>query len=288
VYVTTGASRGMILAFLQYVFRPFRRPLPHGVIDLLLEKKRPGVLGLFDSLKMFFFKRSVDLSLIWGKADVRAYAAEYGIPTARLRFCPHHITLEKYQFEIEDRGFIFSGGNGQRDYKTLIAALDRIETKTIIATNLPGIKEMAAANSSIEVRSVGPQEFRRIMACSRLVVLCADPRYLRTMGHQTFLNAMWMGKPVILADEKSAEGYIVDGMNGFVVPAANPGPLRRKILQVLEDEDLRHRIGENAKNYARQPMFTTLNCMQTVYNEVLKIAAQRYGIPFGDVEIRLY
>ena len=76
-----------------------------------------------------------------------------------------------------------------------------------------------------------------------MVVLCIKPGLLRGAGEATFLNAMWHGRPVIAADDGSAGEYIEDGVNGFVVPAADVEGLRQRIVELWKDDELCEQIG---------------------------------------------
>jgi glycosyltransferase involved in cell wall biosynthesis len=59
---------------------------------------------------------------------------------------------------------------------------------------------------------------------------------------------MACGLPVIITDFGDNGKWVQDGVNGFLMPPSDHGLLGARILQLLEDENLRQRFGElNAK-----------------------------------------
>lgn len=287
-FVTIGSGHGFVFAFCQYLARPIITPRTHVMFDLLLEKKRHGLAGFFDSLKMHVFNKAVDCAVVWGQADVTAFSNEYKIPSDKFVFTPFHITLEAYRFDIGDDRYIFAGGNGQRDYETLINAVKTLDYPVLIASTLPGLPELTTGYPHITVKGVTHEEFRQKMARCSVFVQCHASGFLRTAGHQTILNAMWMGKPVILADKESAVGYIEDSQDGLVVEIGDVEGLRNKICQILDTPSLALRLGKAARAKIDTPKYRTLNCMQTIYNLALKIELAKNGQDTSENLINLY
>lgn len=286
--VTVGHGHGFVFAMLQYLFRPLIRPRLQVMFAFLLNQKGRGLTGLYDSFKMRVFRKVVAMAVVNGQADVNIFAAEFNIPKRQLIFHPHHITLEQYQFDIKDDGFIFAGGNGARDYRTLIEAVKSIDRPVFIATTLTDVPAMAAPYDHITVRGVSHEEFRSLMAACTIFIEAHDPDFFRTAGHQTFLNAMWMGKPVVMADLKSAEGYFDEGIDGLIVPAGDIAAFRREIQSLLDDSDKAARIGAKAKEKLRHPSYRILNCMQSIYNIALNLSCKKYGLDPDQKKIDMY
>lgn len=287
--VTVGYGRGMVFTYLQYCFRWLFRPRTQVMFDLLLD--HPCISGwgaIYERFKVRAFNRVVDRAVIWGEADIPRYAEGHGLQRHRLQFHPFHITLDGYEFEIGDDGYIFAGGNAARDYPTLIEALKGIDYPAFVATTRPEVPPLAHGYPHITVRGVTPAEFRRKMARSTLVVECHDVGFFRTGGHQTFLNAFWMGKTFVMADRASAVGYFEDGDLGFVVDHGDVERLKARIRQLLEDPDLRSRMAERAQRYARQPRYAGSVSMQSIYNVAIKIDSKRWGYDFAARAIDRY
>ena len=64
-------------------------------------------------------------------------------------------------------------------------------------------------------------------------------------------EAMAAGLPIVATHESGASTVITDGENGFIVPPRQPGLLAERLLQLLEDPILAHRMGAAASSYAK-------------------------------------
>ena len=286
--ITVGHGHGFVFAVLQYLLRWLIKPRTHLMFDLLLNAKGRGLAGVYDSMKARVFNKVVALAVVWGETDVETFAAEHGLAIEKLRFHPHHITLEEYQIDIKDDGFIFAGGNGGRDYTTLIEAVRSLNYPVFIATTLKDVPPMAAPYDHITVQGVSHEEFRRKMAACTIFVEAHDPQFFRTAGHQTFLNAMWMGKPVVMADKRSAVGYFDEGTDGVIVEAGDAEAFGREIKRLLDNPAEATEIGRRAAEKLHDPAYRTLNCMQSIYNLAIELACRREGLDPEDRYIKMY
>jgi glycosyltransferase involved in cell wall biosynthesis len=62
------------------------------------------------------------------------------------------------------------------------------------------------------------------------------------------LEAMAAGLPVITTNRGAIAETVVDGVNGFIVPAADPEALAASIVLVLQDRELRGRMGRASRD----------------------------------------
>lgn len=287
-FVTYGSKTGFALAGLQTLARPWIQPRTHVIFDLLLEHPRRGMAGVYDRLKMMVFHRSGARAVVWGQSDATDFACAYGLPGDRFFWHPYHTTLDEFAYDQRDDGFIFAGGNNGRDYTTLIAALVGIDYPVFIATTDPRVPPLARDLPQVTVRGVSPAEFRRLLAACTFVIEAHPRDFFRTAGHQTLLNAMSLGKPVILADERSARGYIDNGVEGLVVPAGDVARLHRAIKSLLAEPDLRHRMSEAGQHRLADPIYETAVHMQSIYNLALRWEQARLGCACPRVQIECY
>jgi glycosyltransferase involved in cell wall biosynthesis len=87
----------------------------------------------------------------------------------------------------------------------------------------------------------------QLMAQSGINVVGLEEGLLHSGGQQTFLNAMAMGKPVIVTDPEGAEDYICNGIDGLLVPPGDPEKLRSAILKLQKYPGLSIALGEKAR-----------------------------------------
>ena len=68
----------------------------------------------------------------------------------------------------------------------------------------------------------------------------------------SILEAMACGKPVIATRHRGCEDVVVDEETGFLVPIKKVTPLVEKILRLLDDEQLRTRMGQAGRERVEQ------------------------------------
>jgi glycosyltransferase involved in cell wall biosynthesis len=124
--------------------------------------------------------------------------------------------------------------------------------------------------SNVSIVSVSHEEFIRLMAGAKAVVLPFRAGLLQAGGQQTFLNAMSMGKVVIAADDSTAEDYITNGVDGIVLSPGDVSSLTEAIASVIENHEYRRQLGENAKKRALD--FTEDRFVKGVLREIEQLS----------------
>jgi glycosyltransferase involved in cell wall biosynthesis len=262
--VTDGGASGTLFAWLQLLV-PWGRK-PHVMIDCNWYRDDSALRHWLKSLRLRLAARSVERFVVWASHEVEDYVEAFGLPRAKLEYVPFHTTLTNYQYEVRDDGYLFAGGNYDRDYLTLIEAVRELPLPVWIATTRP--EQMAGIDipSHVRVRGTDPAGFRQAMAASKLTVVPLAPGLLHSGGQQTALNSMFMGKPTIAVGRRWALDFIRDGENGLIVDYSDPQGLRRAIRWVLDHPEAAGRMGERAHETAAR--FSTQRTMQTVYGIV--------------------
>jgi glycosyltransferase involved in cell wall biosynthesis/pimeloyl-ACP methyl ester carboxylesterase len=101
------------------------------------------------------------------------------------------------------------------------------------------------------------------------------------------LEAMACGKPLVIADaENSASKYFVEG-NGLLFKPEAPDDLADQILKLLEDKNLRERMGEASLTKSRQ--YDIQECvakLENTYYQVLKTEMKEYILPIKNIYYR--
>lgn len=88
---------------------------------------------------------------------------------------------------------------------------------------------------------------------------------------RTIIEAMYMGLPVIASNISGIPEIIMDGENGFLVPAGNPEELANRILSLYGDPPLRDAMGLKAKGKIESGHLPQnyINDLQSLYEELL-------------------
>ena len=266
--VTDGGSSGMLFAWLQALC-PWGRK-PHVLIDCLWELPESGWRAWLKTLRIRLAARSVHRFVVWASHETEDFARAFGLPRWQLEYVPFHHTLHDYAYEVRDDGYVFAGGNSDRDYRTLVEAVRPIEKPVWIALTQRELLAGVSLPAHVRVEATTPEGFRQAMAGAKLIVVPMRKGTLRSGGQQTCLNAMLLGKPTIAVGRRWAIDFITDGEDGLIVDYEDAAGLRRAIRWVHDHPEAARRMGERARQ--RAAWFTTERCMRAVYNLVLDAA----------------
>jgi glycosyltransferase involved in cell wall biosynthesis len=161
---------------------------------------------------------------------------QLGIPEEKTDFVYDSVDHRFFQPEnipVED--YILAIGQEQRDYKTLIEAVDGTGLKLIICASSPwSSHRLEIHNSSAEVtvvKGISYLELKNLYARARLVVVpLFDSNY--AAGVNTMLEAMAMGKPMIVTQSKGIVDYLTHDETGRFVSPARADEMRQAILSL--------------------------------------------------------
>jgi glycosyltransferase involved in cell wall biosynthesis len=253
--VVTGNERAIqVFALLQQlVTRPKK---PHILIYAFFDLPQRGLRRF---MKRTYFRWLITASsriVVYSRRRIDLYSRVFDVPREKFVCVPYHITLDGYHtaFKITDStvsegDYIFAGGD-YRDYETFLDAVRDLPYKVIIATRLRDYFSGLDIPRNVRVITASHEEFLQLLAGARVVVVPLHGGVLHSGGEQTYLNAMALGKPVVVADDGGADEYISDGLTGLVVRPGDSKDLRRAVLSVLDNPSLARSLGQNARGVA--------------------------------------
>jgi len=246
VVIAPGHLPGLLFAALQ---RLLPGPRVHTIlVDCLWYREKRTWRRILKRWQMQFCLKSVDRCAVLAKREIQAYAEEFGVDRSKFVFVPHHTTLHphRFDFKISNGDYVFAGGNGDRDYHTFVEVMRPLKVPCVIACT--DDRRLAGIELPPHVRRVRatPQEFRQWIAGAMIVVVPMEGGLLHSGGQQSFLNAMAVGKPVIVTDPTGASSYIEHGVTGLLVPPGDTKQLGEALQYLLEDENRRREMGDRA------------------------------------------
>jgi glycosyltransferase involved in cell wall biosynthesis len=249
---TNGENVGIPLALL---FKAARRRPHHVTIGHRLSTGK----------KRLFFKnlrvdRQIDTIFVYAETQ-RDYAEKaLGIPSKKLSLIAFHADQHFYRpmpnIEV-DPDQICSAGLEWRDYPTLIAAVaDVPHLKVKLAAASPWSKHTDETASrvlppNVDARRYEYSALRDLYAGSNFVVV---PLYENDFqaGVTTLLEAMAMGKAVIVTRTTGQKDVVTEEENGLTVAPGDVSALRQAIIRLQTDEALRERLGRNAWQWVQE------------------------------------
>lgn len=106
----------------------------------------------------------------------------------------------------------------------------------------------------------------------RRAAICVHPTRTREGMPRSILEAAACARPLVVTDVPGSKHFVRNGVEGFVVPPANPQALARAIARLAQDRALRERMGSAARARILSG-FTEEEVMKKVvdiYQEILK------------------
>jgi glycosyltransferase involved in cell wall biosynthesis len=190
--------------------------------------------------------------LLHSRRQVELATARLGIPGDRLRFQPYFADSDFWSPRPpSSEALVVSAGREHRDYATLAAACADLPVRVFIAAG--SLFSPSATHTQPETwpenvssEFADHRTLREWYASAAVVVVPLVPTDFQA-GVTTILEAMSMGKPVVVSATEGQRDVIEDGVTGVMVPPGDARALRRAILRLLDDPAERARLGANAR-----------------------------------------
>jgi glycosyltransferase involved in cell wall biosynthesis len=181
------------------------------------------------------------------RTEIDRYSSHYKIPRDKFVFVPFSVEVCDLR-EPTDQGYIFAGGKQNRDWPTFLEAVKGLPYPVRVFTT----KKLASVPSNVSVNLVGREEYYSHMSAASCVVIPVGRESTRITGIRSWTNAMGMGKVVVVTEPLGAPDYMDQGISGFYVNHGDVDALRTSIVRVMEDQQLRERVGHAARQRALQ------------------------------------
>lgn len=246
----------LVIRDLKNIFLPAltQKFLRKQVYTLLLDAVLEGS-GKLDFL-LAPFLRGLDAVAYNSTAMRGILRGEIGIGDMRLRHLPYGVDTDFFSpMDVNERNGIVSVGNTNRDYQTLLRAIRSLGLRCdIYASNvlpLPGKSgfDLTAVPSQLAtVSRVDLIALRRKYARAQIVVVPLHQTRTAS-GVTSLLEAMSMGKLVVVAETAGISDYIEDGRNVMTYRPGDFMDLARQIDYILQEEGVQRGIGVVARQH---------------------------------------
>lgn len=244
--ITCGSRFSSTVYGLLQRLTPWRRTRTL-LFDCLWLSPKAGLRGALRRVQTRIVVGPRTRAIVYSRRDRGVFSSWFGIPQERFVFIPYHTTLfghpEPGPSSLQGT-YIFAGGDGHRDYATLIAAIRGLEITLIIALRERSVLDGIDIPPNVIVMTTDHAGFRTLMANARINVVPMEGGDVRSGGHQTYLNAMAMGSPTVVTDTEAGSDYIDSWKDGVLVPPSDVKGLREAIARLLADEGLARKIGQ--------------------------------------------
>ena len=96
----------------------------------------------------------------------------------------------------------------------------------------------------------------------------------------TVVEAIASGLPVVATNVGGIPESIIDGYNGFLVPPKNPEALAEKIIELIDNPDLREKMGENGRKIAEEK-YSLDNMVKKIEELVDSLIEKKAGLTWN-------
>lgn len=221
--------------------------------------------------------RHSDAVIVYGE-HVKRYLISEGVKAEKIFVAAHAVDNVSYSRNVEEESLKLRLQLNINERQKVILYLGRLEEikgleylleaystlrildETVLILAGTGseeekLREYAKALGISEmVRFVGYAPVEQAIHYYALAAVCVLPSVSLPIGKETWglvINeAMNQGVPVIATDAvgAAAGGLVQEGVNGFIVPERNSSALSHALLRILDDDQLREQMSQNAKN----------------------------------------
>lgn len=233
------------LVFFMSIFGIQKKSRIFAMTFIFKEKK-----GFTGSIYKRYMKRIVNSScldriFVYSKEEAAYYADLFGCNRSKFVFVPLGIG-ELPALDIRKGDYCFSAGRSNRDYAFLCSAFSHLPWQLLVATDL-AVRDVPG-NVAVLHDCFGDDMLAR-MAGAFCVIVPLEDRQVSS-GQLVALQAMQMGKPVIISRSSGISDYIEDGVTGLWMD--NTEESLANALLKLSDREEYDRIARNAARFVRE------------------------------------
>lgn len=283
VLTTTGT--GLFLALSRFLLR-WEKPFLCEIMYQVDTSGKSAKSILYKILRTTV-RANVDRIICVASSQKKSFSMSLRIPEKRIEYVPLGIDTEFYRSErtSSEVNSVLCVGDADRDEVTLVRAVRNLPVKLVRVSDEPRISEVfkkmnygprrSNLDKIVVLKGVSDIEIKRLYTESVIAVVPIYQNSREPAGLTSLLEAMAMGKTVIVTKGLSSEDYVIDDKTGIIVEPGNVEQLEKAIVQLLGDDSKRNRIGNCAcqcvqKNFNIERNAEKLAiCLQKLVNETI-------------------
>lgn len=196
------------------------------------------------------FLRYVNRFVVHSRGEIDTLNRWFGIPRDKITFVPlQRAPIVLTASEESADPFIVAMGSANRDYATLIRAVDGLPLRLVLIASPRSLAGLDIPGNVEVINGLTAQECRILAQRARInIVPLAD--VATASGQVTIVEALRMGRPLVATRGVGSVDYIDDGQNAVLVEAGDVAGLRQAITRLWTDPVLREALSRNALTYA--------------------------------------
>lgn len=234
-----------------------------GMQNLMRSNKKPVIAWLFNvgtcssGIRRQLAKASlqyIDRFVVHTRREIEIYSEWLELPKERFQFFPYQAPDFEILYPEETvNPFIASLGTAHRDFPTLFKAVKQLNLPTVVATGTNALDGIEVPHQVQTPFGISKSECIKLAQQSRLNIIPLQPKEnVTAAGQVTIVEAMQMGRPLIVTNCYGADDYIIHGETGWLVEPNSVESMTEAIERLWNDQELCRYLGENAFAYAQK------------------------------------
>jgi glycosyltransferase involved in cell wall biosynthesis len=225
--------------------------------------------------------------------DLSGYTRYFGVRATRSSYVPFKVNNSHMRVDAHEFGedYILAAGQALRDYDTFIRAVADLPYPAAIPRfSFDGFEGKGPSfkwkesnlpkNLTILPDTGSRMDLVRYLARAKVVVIPTQAKSLCASGLSTYLDAMYLGKCVVLTEGPGASDVLTD--QAILVPPHDPVALRGAIARAWGDEALRRKTAAAGKAYAHS-LGGEQDLLKRVFSEAVSALPRRRSALATDV-----
>ena len=215
------------------------------LIMTFIYRHRGGWKGhlYFRYMRYIVTSKYIDRFVCFSKKECEYYSSLFGVSKEKFEYVPLGIDTDGIQ-ETEKGDYIFTTGRSNRDYDFLVEALKGTEEKLVIACD--SYHGLEVDNTEVDRDCFGKKMRERMAKSFCVVVPFKDSKI--SAGQLVVLQAMELGKPVIVTESDGIADYMQQGKNGYSVSKTSEA-IKKAILDLKNNPRIYEEISTYSKQY---------------------------------------
>jgi glycosyltransferase involved in cell wall biosynthesis len=202
----------------------------------------------------------------WPSEQIMLYSAfpgygrlytRYGVPMHQVAWQPYAVEPSRFRMErpATEGTTIISAGHHRRDIDTLLRAAARLD-RSVHPIELFASVAVGDVPPQVHFRgTVEPDVFLPEVANSRFMVVPLIDSPNNAAGITALVTAIMCGRPIVATATAGARDYVIEGVNGLLVPPGDPEAMADAIERLDRDPELLAALAAGAR--AAAPSYTT-------------------------------
>lgn len=247
---TLSEDVGLPLALL---FKLFRVRRGHVMVGHRLSPLKKRIF-----ISLLHVETHLDRVVVYSSPQLRFARERLGLPTSKLALVLHPADHRFWAPNGSEAGdTICSAGMEQRDYETLVAAVDGLPVRLVIAAASPWAKRRRGGPiqlpDNVTETRLAPAELRDLYRSSRLVAVPVRDVDFQA-GSLVMYEAMACGRPVIATRSRGQEDILKPGETGLYVAPGDATEMRNAISALLGDPERAEGMGRRAREVVAEEL----------------------------------